>query len=166
MARRNTKLTLNRKKRKDERKKSKQKFNCKKYIIDAEQLLNETVTRTYWTNRRHLVPMSVPKKHVSKPLKSPCKRTFSEKKRNRIFDSGGRSPSSKKFRISRNTPLKSSIARQRNTLAQWPHVATKLFEEKRTKTRHRKNSLRHESVFKDHDYANVNRENDSEQYSD
>ena len=166
MARRKTKLTLNPKKRKDERKKSKQKINCKKYIIDAEQLLNETVTRTYWTNRRHHVPMSVPKKHVSKPLKSPCKRTFSEKKRSRIFDSGGRSPSTKKFRISRNTPLKSPIARQCNTLAQRPHVATKLFEEKRTKTRHRNGSLRDESVFKDHDYANVNRENDSEQYSD
>ena len=105
MVRRKTNLRLHPKKRTDERNKSKQKSNLKKYIFDIDQVLNESVTRTNWNNRRYSEPKSVPRKHVSKPLKSPCKRTFSEKKRSRIFDSGGRSPSTKKFRFSRKTPL-------------------------------------------------------------
>ena len=79
------------------------------------------------------------------------------------FDSGGRSPSTKKFRFSRKTPLKSPIVRQRNMVTQRPRVATELFSKKVTKIRHENDSPRSEPVSIDHDYVKVNRKNESEQ---
>ena len=46
MVRRKTNLRLHPKKRTEERNKSKQKSNLKKYILDIDQVLNESVTRT------------------------------------------------------------------------------------------------------------------------
>ena len=160
MTRRKSKLKLNPKKRTHERVKRKSstfKSATNKHMLDIDQILNETVKKTtFWTKKRHQISKSVPRRRAPVLVKSPYKRTYSEKKRSRVYDSGGRSPFPKKFRLGKKTPLKSPRARHCNVTQRVRiAIATKLFEENGTKINDGNESLTGESIINDHCYSTV-----------